>query len=116
MNTYRITLADGGSFPCREDEYLFAAMLRARCGPVYYGCAGGGCGVCQMQVLDGPYQVAKRMSRAHVTEAEQCDGRALLCCIQPRGDMRIARVPNKRDGCHTAIWQNRGLTPAKKGG
>ena len=79
-------------FSCAANETIFAAMLRNRQGPVRYGCGGGGCGVCRMRIVSGPYETVKNMSRAHVSEEEQQQGKVLLCCIQPRGDIIIAPV------------------------
>ena len=82
----------GVNFVCAEDETIFAAMLRNRRGPVEYGCAGGGCGICKMKLLQGSYETIKCMSRAHVSSQEEEQGIVLICCVQPRGDMIIAPV------------------------
>lgn len=90
---YWIQVQDTGErFICREDEFILEAMKRAGCGPIHYGCFGGGCGVCRMKILSGPYSVEKKMSRAHITEKEQGDDIVLICCVQPRGNMIIARI------------------------
>ncbi len=90
--TYRVTVANRPeSFLCREDEMVLEAMKRAQCGPIY-GCFGGGCGICKMQIRSGDYHIAKRMSRAHVSQAEQAQGIVLLCCVQPRGDLFIVPI------------------------
>lgn len=81
----------GVQFPCRGDEFVLAAMLRARCGPVRHGCCGGGCGVCKARVVRGRYRQEKPMSRAHVDEREGQDGFVLLCCIKPCSDITILR-------------------------
>ena len=87
---YKITVSETGeSFPCAEDEFVLNAMIAARRGPVRYGCCGGGCGVCRMRVASGVYEKVKRMSRAHVSESDECENVVLLCCIQPRGDLTI---------------------------
>ena len=80
------------SFACSEDEPVLAAMLRARCGPVVCGCFGGGCGVCRMRVVSGRFAKAKAMSRAHVSEADERDGVALICCVKPLSDMEIEEL------------------------
>ncbi|AEF84084.1 SalB [Treponema primitia ZAS-2] len=82
----------GKDFPCKEDESVFAAMIRARTGPVTYGCAGGGCGACRMRISSGEWEAFKNMSVAHVTEDDRKEGIVLLCCVQPRSDLTIARV------------------------
>jgi len=90
---YKISVADTGqAFTCGEDEFVFNAMLRARCGPIHYGCCGGGCGACKMKISSGEYVAEKRMSRAHVTEQEERSGIVLICCVKPRGELEIERV------------------------
>jgi ferredoxin len=82
----------GKQFSCKEDESVFAAMIRARTGPVSYGCAGGGCGACRMRISSGEWFAFKNMSAAHVTEDNKKEGIVLLCCVQPRSDLTIRRV------------------------
>ena len=67
-------------------------MQRAGIKSIPVGCRAGGCGVCRVQVLSGDYQVGK-ISRAHVTEAEQQDGYALACRVIPEGDLRVQLAP-----------------------
>ena len=46
-----------------------------------------------MMVLGGNYIKVKRMSRAHVSYADEGRGIVLLCCIKPCGDMLISTLP-----------------------
>jgi ferredoxin len=90
---YRITVMDTGeSFPCAGGEAVLAAMFHARRGPVDYGCCNGGCGVCRMRIVSGEWRLFRPMSQAHVSKGDLEQGIALLCCVQPRSDMVIARV------------------------
>lgn len=89
---YTITVQGGASFPCKADEFVLSAMLRARDGPIKHGCCGGGCGVCKMRIVSGEYEKAKRMSRAHVTDREEREGIVLLCCIKPLGNLVVAGI------------------------
>jgi ferredoxin len=77
---------------CGGDEYVLNAMLRHRAGPIAHGCCGGGCGVCRMRIVSGEWLAAKKMSRAHVSEAEQARGVVLICCVQPRSDLTVTRL------------------------
>lgn len=79
-------------FVCGEDEFILGAMRRAGCGPIHYGCFGGGCGICKMQIVSGSYHIEKKMSRAHITDEEQENGIVLICCVKPRGHLTIARL------------------------
>lgn len=85
---YLIQIQDTAKqFLCGEDEFILEAMKRSGCGPIHYGCFGGGCGVCRMRIVSGPYFLEKKMSRAHVSENQQEDGIVLICCVKPRGDL-----------------------------
>lgn len=89
---YQITVRDTGEcFMCGENEFILGAMTQAGCGPIRYGCFGGGCGVCKMKVVSGKVCAVKRMSREHISQSEQEQGIRLICCIQPRGNVIIAR-------------------------
>jgi ferredoxin len=90
---YRITVKDTGeSFPCAGDQAVLAAMIRARRGPVNYGCCNGGCGVCRMRIVSGDWTLFRPMSQAHVSKTDLDRGIVLLCCVHPRSDLIIARV------------------------
>lgn len=90
---YRIEVVPTNeSFVCQDDEFIIAAMFREQCGPVHYGCSGGGCGICKMRIVSGDYLAAKKMSRAHVTAEEEEKGIVLICCVKPRSNLEIARV------------------------
>lgn len=91
MKKHQITLQQSGTtLPCAENQFVLAAMRQAQQGP--HGCHGGGCGVCKMQVLQGRYQVVKRMSNAHISQQEQAQNVALMCCIQPLSNLVIGEV------------------------
>lgn len=79
-------------FPCDEAEFVLEAMKRSGCGPLHYGCFGGGCGICKMRIVSGEYRIEKKMSRAHISPEEEEDGVALICCIKPCEDLRIEQV------------------------
>ncbi len=93
---------DGSCF-CRSDESVLAAMMRTGRGAVPVGCRGGGCGVCRVRVVAGRFRLGK-ISRSHLSAAEQADGVALACRLYPQSDLAItcAEVPprsaNKSEG------------------
>jgi ferredoxin len=90
---YQITVQETGkSFSCGADQAVLAAMFRAGQGPLNYGCCNGGCGVCRMRIVSGNWILFRPMSRAHVSETDLEQGITLLCCVQPRSDLIIARV------------------------
>lgn len=93
---YTVTVEqDGCAFPCRADQFVLPAMISARCGPVFHGCCGGGCGVCKLQVVSGEFEAVKPMSSAHISPEERQGGMILACCIQPRSDLALRRVSDK---------------------
>jgi ferredoxin len=90
---YQITVQETGeSFFCAGDQAVLAAMIRSRRGPLDYGCCNGGCGVCRMRIVSGDWKLFRPMSGAHVSKADLRQGITLLCCVQPRSDLIIARV------------------------
>lgn len=93
--TIRI-LGTDKQFECGRDETVLAAMFRSRVGPLSYGCCGGGCGICKMKVVSGEYETKKKMSREHITEAEENSGIVLLCCINPRSEICISKIDSKQ--------------------
>jgi ferredoxin len=90
---YSVTVRETGDvFFCADDQAVLRAMIHAGFGPIKHGCCGGGCGVCKMRVVDGEWEVFKNMSRAHVSETDEKSGILLLCCVQPRSNLVIARI------------------------
>lgn len=90
--TFTILSSTGESFPCRADESVLSAMRRAAAGPIRYGCFGGGCGACKMQIVSGSFSVFKPMSRAHVSPQDEQNSIVLLCCILPLSDLTLAEI------------------------
>jgi len=93
VGEFRVRI-DGGEAPimCRAEQKLLFAIEEQvplpRPRPVRVGCRKGGCGACRIKVTSGDYVTAK-MSRDHVTEAEERDGYALACRVTPRSDLEI---------------------------
>ena len=52
------------------------------------GCRGGGCGTCRVRILSGTYRTRK-MSRAHVSEADERAGIVLACRLIPESDLAV---------------------------
>ena len=86
---YRIDIVNRKvNFNCAEDQVLLVGMERRNKNFIRVGCRGGGCGVCKVRIIDGDYET-KRMSRKHISEAEEKQGYALACRVLPRGDLLI---------------------------
>jgi len=82
----------GTTFAVGADLPVLHAMIRAaqRCIPV--GCRGGGCGACRVRVLAGAY-ATRRMSRRHVSAADEAEQIVLACCLLPSSDIVVERAP-----------------------
>jgi len=86
---YEILIIETGErFRCRADENLLRAMERLNRRGIPVGCRGGGCGVCKVRIARGEY-VATRMSRAHVTAAEEAAGVGLACRLFPTSNLEL---------------------------
>ncbi|MSQ68641.1 MAG: 2Fe-2S iron-sulfur cluster binding domain-containing protein [Gammaproteobacteria bacterium] len=81
-------------FICQPNDSVLKGMERlSRC-DIPVGCRGGGCGVCKVQVIHGQY-LRRRMSRAHIGDAEAAAGIGLACCLVPLSHLtlRVVRAP-----------------------
>jgi ferredoxin len=87
-DTYTITLLPMGEvLPCALGETVLGAILRSGV-RVYYGCTGGGCGVCKMRLISGHLDYG-RYSVAMLPEAERRQGFFLSCQAKPVSDLTI---------------------------
>lgn len=88
MKTYKITLRpDGYQVMCREGETVLSALLRSGF-RVFYGCRGGGCGTCKMQLSSGSVNYGL-YSKAVLTDEEKAQGYFLSCQALPCSDLEI---------------------------
>lgn len=87
----RVTIADTGeAFTCLAGESVLRGLARLGRRGIPIGCRGGGCGICKVEVLAGSFD-KQQMSRAHVSEEDERQGRVLACRICPR-DPLIVKV------------------------
>jgi CDP-4-dehydro-6-deoxyglucose reductase len=93
--TYTITLLPMGErLPCARDETVLGAILRSGA-RVYYGCTGGGCGVCKMLLLSGQLDYG-RYSVSVLSEEERRQGFFLSCQAKPVSDLTIQLIKGNR--------------------
>jgi ferredoxin len=86
--TYTITLLPMGEvFPCSPGETVLSAILRSGA-RVFFGCTGGGCGVCKMRLISG-HLAYGRYSADVLSEAERREGFFLSCQAKPVSDLTI---------------------------
>jgi ferredoxin len=95
VDVHQISLVGSGQrIACLAGENLLRAMERLSLRSIPVGCRGGGCGVCRIRVHRGDY-VLRRMSRAHVSLADEAAGVGLACCLVPRSDLEIEVLGRK---------------------
>lgn len=86
MKAYKVAISGRDIiFNCREDEYLFTAIRRARM-VIQSGCRGGGCGICKVRLIDGEVS-RETMSCEHISVAEESAGFLLSCRVKPLSDL-----------------------------
>lgn len=89
MSDYVITIDETGeSYKHPSQCTLLEGMARSGRHNVPYGCRGGGCGICKIEVLSGTYD-KRVMSRAHVSPDDEVANRVLACRIWPTSDLRL---------------------------
>lgn len=89
MDFFDIQILDSMEcFPCSGDQSVLHGMTRLGRKGIPLGCRGGACGVCKVEVISGQFEV-KAMSRSHVSEADEKEGRVLACRIQPRTNLQL---------------------------
>jgi NAD(P)H-flavin reductase/ferredoxin/quinol-cytochrome oxidoreductase complex cytochrome b subunit len=78
-----------GAYPMnvRPGETLLDAGLRQGLA-LRYECRNGGCGLCVCSVLQGRVDLGPCQPSV-LTEAMRAQGRALMCCARPLGDLEI---------------------------
>lgn len=74
---------------CRSDNTVLSAMEQLGRKGIPVGCRGGGCGVCKVRVTSGEF-ITKKMSREHISEAEEAEGVVLACRLYPRSDLTLS--------------------------
>ena len=89
---HRIEIVNGSeSFVCASGLDVLRGMECLGRKGIPVGCRGGGCGVCKVRVVEGPYRT-EAMSRACVSGDEQAEGYALACKLFAEGDLRLQVV------------------------
>ena len=88
---FKITIFETGEiYSCSSDQSVLAGMVRLGRRGIPVGCRGGACGVCKVEVLAGCFK-HKVMSRSHISEEDEKEGRVLACRILPGSDL-VVRV------------------------
>jgi ferredoxin len=77
------------TFPCAANESLLTGMVRLGRKGIPVGCVNGGCGVCKVRILAGDIKALGPISRAHVTQDEECQGYTLACRVAPQTPVNL---------------------------
>ncbi|HJV80219.1 MULTISPECIES: 2Fe-2S iron-sulfur cluster binding domain-containing protein [Oxalobacteraceae] len=92
MAHFTITIEDTGeTFRCSDRQSLLVGMEALGKKGIPVGCRGGGCGVCKIEVTAGDYR-KRAMSREHVSEEDEAEGRLLACRVTPVSDVTLKVV------------------------
>ena len=104
VGSYTVRLSPlGDRVACRGDETVLAAILRSGA-KVVFGCRGGGCGVCKMQLTSGRVDHGP-CSVAVLSEEERAAGSFLSCQARPLSDLSVAlTVTNGYRRSSLAAW------------
>jgi CDP-4-dehydro-6-deoxyglucose reductase, E3 len=93
--TYTITLLPMGEvLPCSSGETVLNAILHSGA-RVFFGCTGGGCGVCKMRLIAGHLDYG-RYSAAVLSEEEKREGFFLSCQAMPVSDLTVQLTETNR--------------------
>ena len=108
----QVTIAQTGeSYPCAIGESLLQGMMRLGRKGIPVGCVNGGCGVCKVKMLEGTVETLGPVSRAHVTEEEECQGYTLACRVGPTSEV-VLEVAGKFVKPFTKGFQAQATPPA----
>ncbi|ABM95234.1 MULTISPECIES: 2Fe-2S iron-sulfur cluster-binding protein [Methylibium] len=92
MSHYEVHIDNTGeAYGCADTRTLLEGMEALARRGIPVGCRGGGCGVCKVRIETGTVRTEK-MSRAHVSVAEQAAGYVLACRAYPQSDLRLCAV------------------------
>nr|WP_319565059.1 2Fe-2S iron-sulfur cluster-binding protein [uncultured Rhodoferax sp.] len=100
MTVFQIRIIETGEcFPCDSGQSVLEGMVKLGRRGIPAGCRGGACGVCKVEVVTGNL-VRKVMSRSHVSEEDEKNGRVLACRISPGSDLELRVIGGmKRSVC-----------------
>ena len=101
----------GETYACAVGENLLKGMTLLGRKGIPVGCVNGGCGVCKVKILEGTVETLGPVSRAHVTEEEECQGYTLACRVGPTSEV-VLEVAGKFVKPFTKGFQAQATPPA----
>ena len=98
-----VTLQPSGrTFEVAAHETVLEAAMRQQV-QLPYGCRNGACGSCKATLGEGRVDYGQYQAAA-LTDAEKSEGKVLLCCARPLGDLTVqARLLEGLDGVRVRI-------------
>ncbi|WP_102346656.1 2Fe-2S iron-sulfur cluster-binding protein [Bacillus sp. Marseille-P3661] len=87
---YKI-FVDENEFICGSNEDLITAHRKVMGSAIPFGCRGGGCGMCKIEVIEGDYTLGTS-SMAVLPQEERELKYALACKTYPKGELKIRVV------------------------
>ncbi len=103
MHKFNVQIDDTGEhYGCAGHRSLLEGMISLDRKGIPVGCRNGGCGVCKVQVTSGSY-VSRVMSREHVSEEDEREGRVLACRVRPTSDVHLAVIGKMKKSVCRAV-------------
>ena len=102
-HAFTVTISDNAErYPCRPTQTLLAGMERLGRKGIPVGCRGGGCGMCKVHITAGEF-TTRKMSRAHISAADEAAGIVLACRCTPQSDITLTVLgPMRKAVCKPA--------------
>ncbi|MEZ5649695.1 MAG: 2Fe-2S iron-sulfur cluster binding domain-containing protein [Burkholderiaceae bacterium] len=111
MQRFEVVIEDTGeSYRCAETRSLLEGMEVLGRKGIPVGCRSGGCGVCKIQIESGTV-VTRVMSRAHVSEDDERNGRVLACRAKPTSDIRLTVLGKMKRAVRRGFETAQGANP-----
>jgi ferredoxin len=110
MTAFQVSIFETGElFFCDSGQSVLEGMARLGRRGIPLGCRGGACGVCKVEVVSGSFE-RKVMSRSHVSEEDEKNGRVLACRISPGSNLELRVIGGMR---RSVFKQESGQTSSK---